>query len=178
LYDKCEREPSSTKWLDFVKHGECDKQAWDLYLQKLADKKNSASYFTLKESHFWDADHIVAVENGGGLARLDELQTLCKVCHRKKTLVDNKQKRKQREKESESEKEEPSIVVVVVVSDDDDSEEEEEEADVVVVVHCVDDDSSDEDNGTSSSSKKSQKNSHTDANNSDSEDDSILDLTW
>lgn len=33
----------------------------------------------------WDADHIVAVWRGGGLAGLDGYQTLCRPCHAAKT---------------------------------------------------------------------------------------------
>lgn len=35
----------------------------------------------------WDADHIVAVRDGGGDAGLDNLQTLCIPCHREKTVA-------------------------------------------------------------------------------------------
>jgi 5-methylcytosine-specific restriction endonuclease McrA len=34
---------------------------------------------------FWDADHIKEVCRGGGLCGLENLQTLCVLCHRKKT---------------------------------------------------------------------------------------------
>lgn len=33
----------------------------------------------------WDADHILEVSNGGGGCELDNFQTLCKECHKKKT---------------------------------------------------------------------------------------------
>lgn len=33
----------------------------------------------------WEADHIVAVSNGGGVCGLDNMQTLCVPCHKKKT---------------------------------------------------------------------------------------------
>lgn len=36
----------------------------------------------------WEADHIVAVSNGGGLSGLDNFQTLCVPCHRNKTKQD------------------------------------------------------------------------------------------
>jgi 5-methylcytosine-specific restriction enzyme A len=36
----------------------------------------------------WDADHIVPVWKGGGLAGLDGYQTLCKTCHSAKTAAD------------------------------------------------------------------------------------------
>lgn len=34
---------------------------------------------------WWDADHIVPVIHGGGLCGLDNYQTLCVPCHKKKT---------------------------------------------------------------------------------------------
>ena len=33
----------------------------------------------------WDADHIVCVKDGGGQCGLDNMRTLCIVCHKKKT---------------------------------------------------------------------------------------------
>lgn len=44
------------------------------------------------EKHMWEADHTVAVCLGGGQATLDEYQTLCIVCHRKKTKKDIRKK--------------------------------------------------------------------------------------
>lgn len=34
----------------------------------------------------WDADHILPVAEGGGECDLDNLRTLCLVCHRQQTL--------------------------------------------------------------------------------------------
>jgi hypothetical protein len=34
---------------------------------------------------FWEADHVVAVIEGGGLCGLDNLRTLCRPCHRAAT---------------------------------------------------------------------------------------------
>lgn len=34
------------------------------------------------EGHFWQVDHIKPVYSGGGQCLLDNLQTLCTVCHR------------------------------------------------------------------------------------------------
>ena len=34
----------------------------------------------------WDADHIVPVVEGGGECDLDNLRTLCLICHRQQTL--------------------------------------------------------------------------------------------
>lgn len=38
----------------------------------------------------WQADHIIAVVNGGGGCGLDGYQTLCVPCHKKKTIIDLK----------------------------------------------------------------------------------------
>lgn len=37
---------------------------------------------------YWEADHIVAVVNGGGGCGLEGYQTLCVGCHRAKTQLD------------------------------------------------------------------------------------------
>jgi len=37
----------------------------------------------------WDADHIIAVKNGGGCCGLDNLRTLCIQCHKKITFKQN-----------------------------------------------------------------------------------------
>lgn len=34
------------------------------------------------EGHFWQVDHIKPVSGGGGQCSLDNLQTLCTVCHK------------------------------------------------------------------------------------------------
>lgn len=36
----------------------------------------------------WEADHVVAVKDGGGLTGLGNFQTLCIRCHRAKTMRD------------------------------------------------------------------------------------------
>ena len=38
-----------------------------------------------KEGDFWEADHILPVEEGGGESDLSNLQTLCVPCHADKT---------------------------------------------------------------------------------------------
>lgn len=44
------------------------------------------------DGFYWQADHIVPVEAGGGLAGLDNLQTLCSPCHRRKTAAQKRGK--------------------------------------------------------------------------------------
>ena len=43
---------------------------------------------------FWHADHIIPVYEGGGLCSLDNLRTLCVMCHNTVTNEQNRQRRK------------------------------------------------------------------------------------
>ncbi|XP_037706041.1 DNA annealing helicase and endonuclease ZRANB3 isoform X2 [Choloepus didactylus] len=44
------------------------------------------------EGHFWQVDHIKPVYSGGGQCSLDNLQTLCTVCHRERTAKQAKER--------------------------------------------------------------------------------------
>nr|XP_009500196.1 PREDICTED: DNA annealing helicase and endonuclease ZRANB3 [Phalacrocorax carbo] len=44
------------------------------------------------EGQFWQADHIKPVYSGGGQCSLENLQTLCTVCHRKRTAQQAKER--------------------------------------------------------------------------------------
>ncbi|KAF4026505.1 hypothetical protein G4228_018559, partial [Cervus hanglu yarkandensis] len=44
------------------------------------------------EGHFWQVDHIRPVSGGGGQCSLDNLQTLCTVCHRERTARQAKER--------------------------------------------------------------------------------------
>ncbi|KAI5088872.1 DNA annealing helicase and endonuclease ZRANB3 [Silurus meridionalis] len=44
------------------------------------------------EGHFWQVDHIKPVYSGGGQCLLDNLQTLCTVCHRMRTSQQAKER--------------------------------------------------------------------------------------
>ncbi|XP_053452761.1 DNA annealing helicase and endonuclease ZRANB3 isoform X1 [Nycticebus coucang] len=44
------------------------------------------------EGHFWQVDHINPVYKGGGQCSLDNLQTLCTVCHRERTARQAKER--------------------------------------------------------------------------------------
>ena len=41
----------------------------------------------LTRTSLWDADHVVAVVEGGGECDLENLRTLCLICHRQQTLA-------------------------------------------------------------------------------------------
>jgi 5-methylcytosine-specific restriction protein A len=51
--------------------------------------------FNLNE-HFWEMDHVLAVADGGGSCGLENLQTLCRPCHRVKTREMMRRKRLRR----------------------------------------------------------------------------------
>lgn len=49
-----------------------------------------------KEGHFWQVDHIKPVYKGGGQCTLDNLQTLCTVCHKERTARQAKERSQMR----------------------------------------------------------------------------------
>ncbi|XP_012582928.1 PREDICTED: DNA annealing helicase and endonuclease ZRANB3 isoform X1 [Condylura cristata] len=48
------------------------------------------------EGHFWQVDHIKPVSGGGGQCSLDNLQTLCTVCHKERTTRQAKERSQMR----------------------------------------------------------------------------------
>jgi len=54
--------------------------------------------WTLDRTTGWDADHITPVEHGGGSCDLDNLQTLCHPCHKRKTAQQAAEKAQARKK--------------------------------------------------------------------------------
>ena len=45
-----------------------------------------------RAAHFWEADHVRAVADGGGEAELIDFQILCIVCHAQKTRSERKRR--------------------------------------------------------------------------------------
>lgn len=60
--------------------------------QKRLEKMRADGWNVSIRSSWWQADHIVPVQHGGGLCGLDNLQTLCSRCHRLKTAQQARQK--------------------------------------------------------------------------------------
>lgn len=58
------------------------------YEALLKQYKLKYGYDFALHKHFWEADHIQAVCLGGGQATLENYQTLCCPCHRRKTRWD------------------------------------------------------------------------------------------
>lgn len=55
-----------------------------------------AAQATPQEGCFWQADHIVAVHEGGGECGLDNYRTLCDTCHAKVTAAQGDKRKGQR----------------------------------------------------------------------------------
>lgn len=52
---------------------------------KAMEASAMAGGFVDRRGHWWEADHVVAVEDGGGDLGLDNLRTLCLRCHKART---------------------------------------------------------------------------------------------
>lgn len=84
---------------DMVKKHWTTQQVMSLSQKRKSCIENSHQ---LKESHFWEADHILAVKLGGP-SIIDNFQTLCVVCHAKKTKKDGVKIRKLKMNERQKE---------------------------------------------------------------------------
>jgi hypothetical protein len=59
------------------------------YIRKqLQERDGGICAHCKKKAIEWQADHIIAVVNGGGGCGLENYQTLCTACHKKKTRID------------------------------------------------------------------------------------------
>lgn len=75
------KQPSGPLSPDDYRHAmQAYRTARDAYWQDLRAKG-----FDAVSGHLWEADHILAVADGGGECDLNNYQTLCIPCHRKKT---------------------------------------------------------------------------------------------
>lgn len=70
----------------------CDCLEFEIYLSsfdKEKQQKIAYEYFgkeAYKRKTFWDADHIIEIQDGGKTCDLSNYQTLCLCCHREKTI--------------------------------------------------------------------------------------------
>ena len=53
-----------------------------------------------KAGDFWEADHVVAVAEGGGESDLHNFQTLCVPCHAKKSRAQKERSKTEKRKEA------------------------------------------------------------------------------
>ena len=64
------------------------------YLQLLNYYKEQYRFNFALDTHFWECDHVKPVAKGGGSCGLDNLQSLCRVCHKEKTFRQFKRSKK------------------------------------------------------------------------------------
>lgn len=60
--------------------------------QEAVIKRLEALGFSAKRNTFWDLDHKQRVADGGGACGMDNLTSLCVICHKTKTAKENKKK--------------------------------------------------------------------------------------
>jgi 5-methylcytosine-specific restriction enzyme A len=82
-------------YLDTVKLDRAYKAAWYTAstdkAMDLVEERLEAMGFRISKT-LWEVDHILPVADGGGLAGLNQLQTLCYPCHQQKTKKENKKR--------------------------------------------------------------------------------------
>jgi hypothetical protein len=76
----------------------CGRYPWAQSLRPVADLLHQVGIDWHRQT-FWDADHMVPVEDGGGACGLDNYQTLCIPCHKSKTAEQAAQKAKRRQRQ-------------------------------------------------------------------------------
>ncbi|XP_063144773.1 DNA annealing helicase and endonuclease ZRANB3 [Candoia aspera] len=62
------------------------------WMSKLPLKQLNDIILNPTEGHFWQVDHIKPVFSGGGQCTLENLQTLCSVCHKERTAKQAKER--------------------------------------------------------------------------------------
>lgn len=61
-----------------------DRRPWGIWAEQFRIRLGVFPW-ERRRQRFWDADHIQPVDEGGGTCGLDNYQTLCLLCHKKKT---------------------------------------------------------------------------------------------
>lgn len=87
--------PSKRKWFS----NDCRKDALNHFYIVKGDTQVIRENLFLRDKGFcrccgvydqhWEADHILPVQKGGGGCTLENLQTLCRDCHKEKTAISN-----------------------------------------------------------------------------------------
>ncbi|XP_074158000.1 DNA annealing helicase and endonuclease ZRANB3 isoform X2 [Sminthopsis crassicaudata] len=72
------------------------------WISKLSIEQLNEMMINPVEGHFWQVDHIRPVYSGGGQCSLENLQTLCTVCHKEKTAKQAKERSQAKRKSSAS----------------------------------------------------------------------------
>ena len=60
-----------------------------LFDGRLSEARRRSIVRVCNEGSFWQADHVLAVANGGGESGLENSQTLCTPCHKEKTAEEH-----------------------------------------------------------------------------------------
>lgn len=84
-----------------------DADAWFLIRAKAIHERWDELFGVLRglgyvdgRGHWWEADHVVAVVEGGGQCGIDNLQTLCLRCHKAKTRAMHRARAKGRRRQA------------------------------------------------------------------------------
>ena len=90
---ECKTDTEALKKATAAKIGEDVRRNWDgnFYFVGFSRAARQAFHsppgFPSVDSHWWEADHVVPVVEGGGLCSLEGMRTLCIPCHKKATAA-------------------------------------------------------------------------------------------